>query len=43
METEKNNENIENLVVMNGDAPAPPAASAAAAAARQVRQYMQVG
>ena len=43
MEREKNNENIENLVVMNGNAPATPAASAAAAAARQVRQYMQVG
>ena len=43
MEREKNNENVEDLVVMNGDAPAPPAAPAAAAAARQVRQHMQVG
>ena len=43
MERDKNNENVEDLMVMNGDAPAPPAVPAAAAAARQVRQYMQVG
>ena len=43
MEKEKSNENIEDLVVMNGDAPAPPAVPAAAAAARPVRQYLHVG
>ena len=43
MEREKNNENVEDLVVMNGDAPAHPAVPAAAAADREVKQYMQVG
>jgi len=42
-EREKNNENIEDLVMWNGDAPAPPAVPAAAAAARPVRQYLHVG
>ena len=38
MEREKNNENVEDLGVMKGDAPAHPAVPAAAAADRCVRQ-----
>ena len=43
MKRDRNSENLENFMVMNGEAPAAPAVPAAAAAARQVRQYMHVG
>ena len=43
LKRDKDNDNVENLMMMNGDAPAPPAVPAAAAAARPVRQYLHVG